>query len=167
MSLAPGESTKGGQVSMYIKLTGQKQGWIKGDSANHICKDQIDVYSYVWGVKQGFDAATGQPTGKRALQKLTFLMRSQRATPLILGATCTGENLKEVILSCFRPGKAGAQELYLKWTLTNARLCDIETGVLFSDEILPYDRVSLTFQKIQLEYPEGGIIFSDDWTTRV
>src|SRR5258708_14646833 len=98
-----GEVGKGlgqtGKVDMFIKLTGVRQGWIKGESADHKHKGEIEVMSYTWGVVQGF-SNEGLPTGKRQHMQLKFVMQTQTATPLILSACCTNEVLKEVILTC-------------------------------------------------------------------
>ena len=67
-------------IDMFVKITGVKQGVIKGESEDAHHKGEIDVESYQWGVVQGFDAHTGQATGKRQRQKFTFRMRSQVAT---------------------------------------------------------------------------------------
>lgn len=165
-----GKGQAGGHVDLFIKLTGVKQGWIKGESFDHKHKDEIDVHSYTWGVKNAYDVATGQATGRRQHSVLKFMMRSQSATPLILACCCTNETLKEVILTCRKAG--GQQQEYMKWKLTNARVVDLSTGYLVPEDITPHDQVSLTFQKIELEYKAqkqdgtlgAGILFSDDWS---
>jgi type VI secretion system secreted protein Hcp len=162
----------GGAVDMFVKITGRKQGVIKGESedAKHI--GEIDAESYHWGVVQGF-STNGLPTGKRQYGKFTFVMRSQIATPKLLSACATNESLTEVLITCRKAG--GTQQEYIKWTLTNASVAEVNSGYLFSGQLIPYDEVSLVFQKIQLEYrPQkadgtlgAGVIFSDDMSMSV
>ena len=164
----------GGHVNVFIKITGTTQGVIKGESTNHAFKDQIEVYSYEWGVKQAYDVATGQSSGKRQYQTFKFLQRSQKSTPLLLKAVSKGEVLKEVLVSCCRPntgaGAGGGQVMYMKWILTNAKICNIRTGYLWdlmhastTETIIPYDAIEMTFQKIELDYSEGNLVYQDDW----
>jgi type VI secretion system secreted protein Hcp len=95
-------------------------------------------------------------------------MRSQTATPKLLNACSCNESLTEVVITCRKAG--GQQQEYMKWTLTNASVAEVKTGYIFSGQIMPYDEVSLVFQKIQLEYkPQkadgtlgAGIIFMDE-----
>jgi type VI secretion system secreted protein Hcp len=159
----------GGSVDLFIKITGQKQGWIKGESQDHKHLNEIDVVFYSWNVTQGFDAATGAPTGKRKLAPLTFMMKSQSATPLLLNACTTGERLKDTVLTCRKAG--GTQQEYMVWKLTNGAIVSIRTGYLVPTDICPYDEVQMVFQKIELDYsPQkadgslgGGIVFMDNW----
>jgi len=166
-------SHQGGSVDLYIKMTGAKQGWIKGESFDAGHKDEILVQSYNWGVKNAIDPTTGQPTGKRQHSVLKFVMHTQSATPLILRAACTNETLSSVVLTCRKAG--GKQQEYMKWTLTNARACEVKTGYLVPGDIIPYDEVSLAFLKIELDYkPQkqdgtlgSSIMFMDDWAMSV
>jgi type VI secretion system secreted protein Hcp len=162
----------GGVVDMFVKMTGRKQGVIKGESedAKHI--GEIDIVTYHWGVVQGF-SVQGLPTGKRQYSKFTFAMRSQVATPKLLSCCATNESLTEVVITCRKAG--GTQQEYMKWTLTNASVAEVKSGYLYPDQIIPYDEVSLVFQKIQLEYkPQkadgtlgAGVLFADDWSMSV
>ena len=163
------KSGHAGSVDLFIKVTGVTQGWIKGESFDAKHKDEIDVHSYTWGVKNAIDPTTGMPVGKRRHSVLKFVARSQSSTPGLLRACCTNETLKSVVLTCRKAG--GKQVEYMTWTLTNARASEVTTGYLVPDDITPYDEVSLTFQKIELDYkPQkadgslgAGIMFMDDW----
>jgi type VI secretion system secreted protein Hcp len=169
----PPVKSSGGHVDLFIKMTGQRQGVIKGESFDGKHLGEIDVHSYTWSVIQPVSTEAGMSTGKRQLGQFKFLMRSQSATPRILSACCTGEHLKDVTLTCRKAG--GKQMEYMIWKLTNAFVAGVKTGYLVSDDITPYDEVSLVFQKVELEYkPQGadgslgaGIVFMDDWQVRV
>jgi type VI secretion system secreted protein Hcp len=160
-------------VDMFLKVTGVKQGVIKGESEDAKHKGEIDIESYQWGVTQGFDVNTGMATGKRQRQKFIFRMRSQLSTPLLLNACCTNEVLKTVVFTCRKAG--GKQEEYMTWTLTNASIAEIKTGYVTQDQLIPHDELSLVFQKIELDYkPQkadgtlgSAVIFLDDFQQRV
>src|SRR5689334_19288712 len=110
-----------GHVNVFLKITGTNQGVFKGESQNHAFKDQIEAYSYEWGVKQAYDVSTGQSSGKRQYQTFKFLVRSQKSSVPLLKAVTKGEVLKEVVVSCCRPniaaGAGGGEVMYMKWIL--------------------------------------------------
>ena len=159
-------------VDMFLKVTGVKQGVIKGESEDHKHKGEIDIEWFQWGVHQGFDN-NGLPTGKRLRDKFTVRMRTQVSTPLLLNACTTNEVLKTVVFTCRKAG--GKQEEYMIWTLTNCSIAEIKTGYVTADELIPHDDISFVFQKIQLEYkPQtadgslgSAVIFMDDFQARV
>lgn len=157
-------------VDMFMKITGYRQGLIRGESADSKHKGEIEVESYSWDMMQPYDkTGTGLATGKREFGKFTFSMRSQVATPLLLNSLSTGEHLKTAVLTCRKAG--GHQQEYMTWTMSDAMLVYVKTGFLVGDELVPHDEVSLVFRKIQLDYKEqkadgtlgGGVTFLDDW----
>lgn len=159
-------------VDMFMKITGQIQGVIKGESTDSKHPGEIEVESFSWDVIQPVithGAGAGMASGRRELGKFIFSMKSQIATPHLLQAACTGEHLKTVILTCRKAG--GQQQEYMKWTLTNAMVVYLKTGCIVGTDALPHDQVSLTFRKIEVDYKEqkadgtlgGGIMFMDDW----
>ena len=170
---APNEPKSGGHVDLFLKVTGQKQVVIKGESFDSKHAGEIDIVSYNWSVIQPVTSDTGMSTGKRQHGKFIFLMRSQSSTPRLLSAACTGEFLKDVTLTCRKAG--GKQQEYMVWKLTNAFVASVKTGCLLPNDITPYDEVSMVFQKIELDYkPQNadgslgaGIMFMDDWNVRV
>ncbi|SPE42190.1 Type VI secretion system effector, Hcp1 family [Candidatus Sulfopaludibacter sp. SbA3] len=159
-------------VDIFVKITGVKSGWIKGESEDAKHKGEIDVESYHVGVNQGFNT-TGLPTGKRQWKQFIFRMRSQVATPLLLSACSCNEVLKTAVFTCRKAG--GKQEEYMIWTLTNCSIADYKTGYVTDDTLIPHDEVSLVFQKIELDYkPQKAdgtlgpsVVFVDDFQARV
>jgi type VI secretion system secreted protein Hcp len=156
-------------VDMFMKITGNAQGVIKGESYDSKHLGEIEVESYSWDIVQPYDkTGSGLATGKRQLGLFTFSMRSQVATPKLMQACCTGEHLKTAVFTCRKAG--GQQQEYMKWTLTNAMVVNLKTGCVGGIDLLPHDQISLTFRKIEVDYKEqkadgtlgGGIMFMDD-----
>jgi type VI secretion system secreted protein Hcp len=168
------------KVDMFIKIKGNRSGVIQGESKDAVHKSEIQVLHYEWGMTQPYDkTGNGLATGKRVHDPFTFLMDTQAATPKLLSCASTGEVLDSVILSCRKagtaPGIAAAagipQKDYMTWEMKNALIVRMETGYLVSGEVLPYDKVSMSFREITMTYNEqassggvgGGIVFTDDW----
>src|ERR1700692_3731043 len=98
-AVAQRKDTPDSLVDIYVKITGKKQGFIKGEVVTPTHAGEIQAVWYRWGVVQGF-STQGLPTGKRQLGKFMFLMASQLATPKLLSAGATNESLTQVVISC-------------------------------------------------------------------
>jgi type VI secretion system secreted protein Hcp len=160
-------------VDMFMKITGTKQGVIKGESSDSKHPGEIEVESFSWDVSQPHSvsgSSAGMATGRRQLGKFTFSMKSQVATPHLLSAICDGEHLKTVVLTCRKAG--GLQQEYMKWTLSTAMVVSVKTGCIVGEDVVPHDEVELMFQKISLDYKEqkpdgtlgGAVSFVDEMT---
>jgi len=158
------------QVDMFLKIVGTSQGKIRGESTDTGHVGEIAIDSYSWEVVQPFDKRSGLGTGKREHGLFKFVMKTQVATPLLLTACCTGEHLKEVVMTCRKAGKD--QQEYMTWTLRDSIITHVQTGYSINDEddIVPTDEISLAFNYIQVEYKQqkpdgtmgGGVVFLDD-----
>jgi type VI secretion system secreted protein Hcp len=164
-----------GQVSnvdMFMKITGFRQGVIKGESVDTKHPGEIEVESFSWDILQPYDkTGSGLASGKRQLGQFRFSMKSQVATPHLLQACSEGEHLKTAVLTCRKAG--GQQQEYMKWTISNAMVATVKTGCVGGEDILPHDEVCLVFRQIQLDYREqkpdgtlgGAVTFLDEWNT--
>lgn len=166
----PNRTTKsGGEVDLFLKVTGTKQGIIKGESQDHKHKDEIDIQSFQWGVTQAYDRTVGRSAGKRQYETFKFVMKTQLSTPLLFRASTTGEILKEVVLTCRKAG--GTQQEYAKWILSDATIVSIKSGYLSPSDLIPFDSVEMVFRKVEMDYQmqraDGNlgpaVTFIDDW----
>ena len=95
----------------FLKLDG-----IKGESKDAKHKDEIDLLSFSWGATQSGTAATagGGGAGKVSFQDFHFVMKMNKASPLLLQAVATGKHIKQADLVARKAG--GTQQEYLKIT---------------------------------------------------
>jgi type VI secretion system secreted protein Hcp len=155
-------------VDMFMKITGARSGWIKGESAHSKHADWIEVLSFSWGGTAPRDAATGQATGRRQYRELRFTDATQRSTPVLLNAFASNENLNEVVLAAVRAG--GTQSEYLTIKLMDAQISSFDLAGAGEN---PSEEFGLVFQSIELSYrpqnPDGTtgapIVFEDDWSS--
>jgi type VI secretion system secreted protein Hcp len=130
-----------------------KLGDIKGESTDSKHKDEIEVYSFHWGVSNtGMGAhGSGGGSGKCQVQDFSFVHRIDRASPTLFQHCCTGGHIKE---ANFVVRKAGGTQLeYLKIKLTDVLVSAVRPGgsAHGSDDI-PLEEVSLNFAKCEMDY---------------
>ncbi len=131
-------------VDYFIKFDG-----IKGESADVKHKDEIDVESWSWGETNAGGTGSGGGAGKVAMQDFHFVMRLNRASPVLMKACATGQHIKTATLSARKAGK-GQQE-YLTFKFRDVLVSSFQTtgGV---EMPVPSDSVSFNFAKVEVEY---------------
>ena len=87
----------------YMKVRGQKQGWIKGSVTQKGREDSIAVIAYHHSVVSPRDPQSGLPTGQRMHKPFTVVKNTDKATPPLYTALCTNESLPEVIINFWQP----------------------------------------------------------------
>ena len=164
-------------LQAYLKLTGQKQGELKGSITQKGRENKIGVIAVSHDIVSPRDAASGLPTGKRMHKPLIITKELDKSTPLLLGALCTNENIKDFELQFWTPQlKAatgtGAEVQHFTIKLTNANIASI--AFLMANNKHPdlmrlaeYEEVAFTYEKIEWTWTEGGIMATDSWEAPV
>ena len=97
-------------------------------------------------------------------------VRVDKAWPLLYNALVTNENLTQVELRVLVPSANGLATVQRKIHLTNANISDIKQYTVdAANGNANYDvlQISLTYQKIEWDWIDGGVSASDDWESRV
>ena len=132
-------------VTATLMVTGQKQG--------QLSSTPIAVTAISHEILSPRDPASGLPTGKRQHQPITITKETDAATPLLLNALVTNENLTSVLIGLLQNGQTVET---IK--LTNASISDYQ-------EHGDNETWSFTYQKIEWTWTDGGITAEDDWET--
>jgi len=141
-------------VSIFARI-----GTIKGESQDALHEDEIEVFSWTWGVSQSGTMTHGGGGGrsKASFQDLTFTHRVDKASPLLMLACATGEHIKEATITVRKAGE-GQQE-YLVVTLTDVLVTSVSSSGGDGDSTM--ESVALGFAKVDLEYrpqkPDGSL----------
>ena len=134
-------------VDATMTVTGQKQG--------SFTASPMVLIGLSHEIVSPRDAASGLPTGKRQHKPLVITKQIDKATPLLLNALVTNENLTQVLIG-LRQG--GQQVATIK--LTNASIAGrVQRGSTES--------ISFTYQKIEWTWIDGGVTATDDWEAPV
>jgi len=136
-------------VDYFLKIDG-----IPGESQDKTHKNEIEIESFSWGATQTGTASHGggMGAGKVQMQDFHFVMRVNKASPLLMRACTSGDHVKSAILVCRKAGKD--QQEYLKVTFSDLLVSSYQTGGTGSADIIPLDQVALNFSKIEFEYKE-------------
>jgi type VI secretion system secreted protein Hcp len=150
---------------MYLKITGSKQGWIKGGATFKTHKDWIAVHSFSWSFATPRDSVSGLATGRRQHKALDLVLDGTGASPLIAQALANNEVLKDVQLDFAAAGNSNRGVLIgLNRTgtikLTNASVTSFAIAANDIDQ-MPLEEIQLTYQKIELS--SANATFRDDW----
>jgi type VI secretion system secreted protein Hcp len=154
-------------TDIYCTVVGARQGPFQGDPAARGSATQIAVYTLTQELKIPFDAATGQSTGKRQHSPLTIVKELDKSSPQFFEAAVTNEVLKSVTCTLNRNSANGQTRAYFKIVLTNALIVEIKdsgdgvNGAAHGDE---RERISFSFQKIELTDLDSNTTAVDDWT---
>lgn len=163
-------------LNAYLKLTGQKQGDIKGSVTQKGREGKIMVIAVTHEIISPRDSASGLPTGKRQHRPFVITKELDKSTPLLFSALVNNENIPSWELQFFTPhiqpgsGAAGMEVNHYTVRLTNASIIDIKSVMLNNKnfelaKFAEYEEVAFTYQKIQWIWVNGNIVTEDTWTT--
>lgn len=133
----------------FLKLDG-----IDGESQDATYKNHIELLSWSWGEQNGGSSASGGGggAGKVSMQDFHFVMSVNKSSPKLIEACATGKHIPKVELFCRKAG--GTQQMYLKYTFTDALVTSYQTGGADGSSAIPTDQISLNFAKLEVEYKE-------------
>lgn len=143
-------------VDYFLKIEG-----ISGESTDAKHKGEIDIESWSWGASNsgsmGFGGGGG--AGKVSMQDFHFVMRENKASPLLMLACATGQHIKSAQLTCRKAGTEQQEFLTIKFT--DLLVSSFQTGGSAQGDIIPQDQIALNFSKIEYEYkpqkPDGTL----------
>ena len=154
-------------LNAYLKLSGSKQGQIKGSVTQKGREGQIMVIAADHEVISRTDPASGMPTGKRQHKPFKITKAVDRSSPLLYQAMINAENITQWELLFWTTSSTGGEEQYYTVTLTNARISDVifhmpNTNNPDLAKYPEYEEIFFTYQKIQWIWTDGGLSAQDD-----
>jgi type VI secretion system secreted protein Hcp len=157
---------------MFLKMKGAKHGDINGEAQDQKHKNEIEVLAWSWGMQGKAALGGGIATGKATMRELRITKRVDKASTALMSALRTNETIKEATLTLRKIGKTPLEYLKIKIEEGRVVALDLEAGDVSGSPSL-LERVSLSFNKISIEYtpqgadgmPQGSSTFEDEWTT--
>jgi len=154
----------------YLSVKASKQGDLKGEGSK--AQNKIRILGFNYGVQSPRDPASGLPTGRRFHHPITIYKEWGVISPQLFEAMATNENLPAVVIEEVRINSKGQEAIYMEIRLTNANISAIEIDP--EQSIMPplwtnreIERVSFSFQKIEIENKASKAIAQDDWEANV
>lgn len=143
--------------SFTVKIKGEDQGEFRGDD-----KGQIKGRKYEFSVNSPTAASTGEARGKRQYQAIRFYKDLDAASPQLMQALTSNENLPEVTFEFSEPAESGeGTRVFQVVKLTNARITGFTQNL--DEEGDGEEKVELVFDKIAMENQPGKTSTADDW----
>jgi type VI secretion system Hcp family effector len=109
----------------YLTMTGSVTGKFTGGVAQKGHEGAIAVLGLDAGLTVATDQNTGLPTGRAACDGVHFRKPTDRATPLLLHAAGTGENITSAYFNEYQTSPSGQAQIALQVKLTNARITSL------------------------------------------
>ena len=152
----------------YVTVEGTKQGKFKQETRREAHEGKLTGTAFRYSIASPRDAATGMAGGKRLHRPISFVKEWGAATPQFFQALCTNEILKSVLFEFVKVDENGEEYVFHTIRLTNASVSEIEQYVedtpgSEAHETDPLERISMTFQRIELENKDGKTMAVDDW----
>jgi type VI secretion system secreted protein Hcp len=146
-------------MAIYAKITGQKQGALKGGVAADGYVSQIQINTCEVGLGSPYDHGTGQTVGKRVPRPVLLTKPLDCSSPLLYTSCSTNESLTVEI--SYTVEGVGLKPFFTV-KLTGAMLRDFDHESSYDGTGV--EKLSFTYTKIEVTWTEGGIMASDDWT---
>jgi type VI secretion system secreted protein Hcp len=171
-------TTLGGAVpasaqEIFCTVFGMAQGEFQGDHGGPggDKAHQIPVLFLTEEITSPFDTATGHVTGKRQHKPITIIKELDASSPQFFKAAVNNETLRTVTCTFYRgfhsgTGTGGNARQYFQIVLTDATIIDYRdtgdgvNGAAHGDE---RERISLTYQKIDITDLDSGTTAEDRW----
>lgn len=161
----------------YMTVTGSTQGdmtagGMSADSVGTLSKsaqeDTAQILEFELGVQTPTDPASGQPTGNRIHTGMRVVKYIDKASPMLLQAIATGEQLSTVEVQLYRTASAGGQEHYYTVTLEEASL--VKCRPYFpnaldedSDAYAHMEELLFMYKKITVTHEKASSSSTDTW----
>jgi len=138
-------------IDCFLKIDG-----IQGESTDAKHQGEITVLSWSWGETQAMATAASGETGKVSMQDFHFSKAVDAASPKLMLACASDQQIKDAVLSC---RKTGGSADFLTITLTEVAISSYQISDNAAAD--PTDQFALHFAKIQFDYaqqkPDGTL----------
>ena len=159
---------------IFCTVVGAKQGTFQDARSGGSSPSQIPVLFVTEQITVQFDPATGHSIGRRTHSPLTIVKELDSTSTQFFAAAVSNETLKSVTCTFYRGFRSGtgagggATRAYFRIKLTDAAIVDYKdagdgtNGTAAGDE---RERISLTYQRIELTDLDTNATAFDDWLT--
>jgi type VI secretion system secreted protein Hcp len=133
-------------VDAILKISG-----IAGESKIDSHEDEIDIYSWSWGMSQSgtFHTGRGGAAGRVNVSDLTVTKYVDASTPLLMRHCCSGAHIPEATLYCRKMGTDALD--YMVITLKRIMVTSVSPGGASGEELVT-ENISFNFAEFHIQY---------------
>ena len=150
-------------VDIFAKI-----GDIKGESQDDTHKEEIEVYTWSWGVSQAgtMSSGGGGGAGKASFDEISISHDVDKASPNLMKACASGKHFPEATITARKAGEG--QKEYLVVKLSDVMITSVKATGNGGGDI--GETVTMQFAKVELEYKpqkkdgslDAGLFFKYD-----
>jgi len=153
----------------YLTMTDEQGNQIKANVKIKGREGTAEVIAFEYHVAIPADPHTGALTAVRKHGDGIISKTFDQSSPVLFDACCQGKTLQSMKIDWYRINDNGEEELYFTHTLTGVKVVKVKQFMLNvknpdNDGYGHQEQVHVRFKKIELSYPNGNIVASDDWT---
>ncbi|UCC30526.1 MAG: type VI secretion system tube protein Hcp [Phycisphaerales bacterium] len=140
-----------------------------GSSEKEGREDTCDIFEIEHHIHQPVDTTSGSATGVRVHSPMRIVKMIDKATPGFHKALCTGQNLKEVVVTFYRiDPHTRSEDKYYEITLKNARIVDIQPFMPMSfvpanESYRHMEQVSFVYEEVEWNWMPDSVVEMDRW----
>jgi len=147
-------------MAVYMKFTGQKSGWIKGEATAKDVVDFITLNSLELGLGHPMDAQSGLTTGRQVVRPIVVTKAVDKSSPLLMNSCSVNESATTVHFTYTRTGINGTVNTFLTVVLKNALIADFNHLALADGSSV--EKLTLSFTSLDFTWTDGGVMASID-----
>lgn len=163
-------------LNAYLRMTGERQGEIKGSVVKAGREDSIKVIAANHEIgsskesnSRSIRGSFGGISGKAQHKPFFITKEVDQSSPLIYKMFLENENISDWKLQFWQPSTSGTEIQHYSVELINAKVTDISFEMLnnmYEENRNHKERehISFYYQKIRWTWEDGGITAEGDWT---
>jgi type VI secretion system secreted protein Hcp len=158
------------KADMFLRLTGQKTGAVKGESDVKGHEGEIELLGWSWGMSSSGAMGGAGPAARTALSELRIDKRTDTASTQLMSVMRSNELIKEAVLTVRKAGVNPPVD-YFVITILKGRITsfDIGNGAAGNPEL--NEKLSIAFEQIDITYAaqddKGGKKAGSTFTAQV
>ena len=132
----------------FLKIDG-----IDGESTDDKHKGEIELQSFSWGASNPVtigSASGGIGGGKVSLSSFNFMKKTDKSSPKLFLACCSGEHIKTAKLTMRKAGKT--QNEFVTYEFTEVMVESIQWSGSHGGDDAPSEAVSFAYAKVVTKY---------------
>jgi len=125
-------------------------------TASGIPTGAFEIFSFSWGCSNPTTVGTtggGLSSGKVAVSSFNVMKKSEKSSPKLFGACCTGQHYDKAHVVCRKAaGTAGKQSTFIQYDFTDVMVESVQWSGSHGGDDWPTESLSFAFGKVKITY---------------
>lgn len=136
---------------VFLRLKSVKGGVIKGESADHSHKEEIELRTISWGMRASNAMGADGAANKASFDSVSFTKWADKSSTALMGVLRANDQITEAVFSVRKAGGVAALD-YFQIKIKNGRLTsyDISTDPAQQDRLV--ESLTVSFKGIEVQY---------------